>query len=477
MLAKVKVMLEIAVVASCFSFVHPTGAESKSLHQETPQAAMKNFNDFQYFVYTKPDADSALSCVRQLASDYKYASSLRNLLDNSFAQQFIPSDLIATGATRQTNRRLLSEEILSGMMSDTTELLLETARPIYLLSEIEDAENRPTKQKTLTEEFINTELSPSLFYTDKTGRFGLMIYRIISKQSALKPLAEKLFGLIYSTLRNNQISLTEPSSTSASNERAWYRYLYAYANYVKAEAADNVNVRENFLRIASDFSPDLIDRAHQIAYFYDMFFLLGKNKGSFRDDYIKLLMNSHTDAPQILSALSRAALADPAHKKELKTFYVSHGGSAKKFHNYWIDLVDSQAKIGRPIVLNELGGKRFSSKHLLGKWILVDFWGTWCEPCRKELPRLQRFYDSTVVRKSEYISLLTIACKCSYDDVSKFMKDKDYTFPVAMSDTAVEDVYSVQAYPTKILITPEGRYIEIPFGIDWIAFIKQYADL
>ena len=46
-----------------------------------------------------------------------------------------------------------------------------------------------------------------------------------------------------------------------------------------------------------------------------------------------------------------------------------------------------------------------------------------------------------------------------------------------MSDSKIENIYPVQGYPTKILITPKGRYIKVPFGTDWISFIKQYCDL
>ena len=480
MLKEVKMMPQIGLIVFCFLSVYPISAETNSLPQQSRPSGVNYFNRFQYFVYTKPDLDSALSCIRKLASDCESASALRFLLHNSFAQQFIPTNLITTviaDTIQSNNQRILCKEILSGMMSDTARLLLETARPIYLLSEIEDAENQPSKLKTLTKEFINTELLPNLFYTDKTGRYGLMIYRLVSKQSALKPLAKQLFGLIDTHLKNNQITLTDSSSRSELDERTWYRYLYAYVNYIKAEQSDDTNKKEYFLNIASNFSPDLIDRQHRNAYFYEMFFLLGKEKETFRDDYIKFLTNSYNGTTTVLPILSRAALADPSYKGELKTFYNRHNPSNRSFNDYWLEVVDSSAKKAPSIFLKQLDKETFSSKKLLGKWILIDFWGTWCGPCKKELPDVQKFYDSIVVRKSQYLSLLTIACKCTYADVVTYMKENNYTFPVAMSDSTIEDIYSLQSYPTKILITPKGRYIEIPFGIDWVDFIRQYIDL
>lgn len=478
--AKIKLVLHMGLAICCLLIVQPMSAQPNIPFRESGRSWMNYFNRFQYFVYTKPDRDSALSCIRELASDNNNASFLRFLLDNSFAQQFIPSGVTVTdtaGSEKAQRQRAFFNEILSGIMSDTTRLLLETARPIYLLSRIEDAGPRTSELRKLTAEFINTELVPGFFYKNKTGRFGLVIYRIISKRPGLRPLANELFGLIYSILRKNQISVTEASSGSELDERAWYRYLYAYANYVKAEAAENENTRGHFLKIASDFSPDLIDRVHQSAYFYDMFFLLGKEKATFTDDYIRFLTNSHANTEEVLSALSRAAFADPSYKAELKTFYNAHVRSGGNFDKYWMELVNSHAKIAPSIVLKELDGKMFSSRKLLGRWILVDFWGTWCAPCRKEDPDVQKFYNSFVLLRPHHIALLTIACKCTYSDVSRYMKKNHYSFPVAMSNGRIDDEYSVVSYPTKILITPEGRYLEIPFIPEWVNFIKEYTDL
>ncbi len=147
------------------------------------------------------------------------------------------------------------------------------------------------------------------------------------------------------------------------------------------------------------------------------------------------------------------------------------------FNNYWIEAIDINAKIAPSISLNLLDKKLFSSKKLLGRWILVDFWGTWCRPCREEHPDLQKFYQSIVLKNPNKISLLTIACRDIDKNVRAYIKEKNFSFPVELSDNKVENIYSVQGYPTKILITPKGKYITVPSGTDWINFVKQYCDL
>ena len=90
---------------------------------------------------------------------------------------------------------------------------------------------------------------------------------------------------------------------------------------------------------------------------------------------------------------------------------------------------------------------------------------------------MQKFYDSVVLQNTGKISLLTIACKDTEEKVNKYMTDNKYSFPVAMADNAIEKTYVVQGYPTKVLITPQRKYIVIPYNVDWVDFIRQYANL
>jgi hypothetical protein len=69
--------------------------------------------------------------------------------------------------------------------------------------------------------------------------------------------------------------------------------------------------------------------------------------------------------------------------------------------------------------------------------------------------------------------MLTIACRDHADDVTNYMNSKKYTFPVAMADGLIEKTYNINSYPSKILISPQGKYVVIPFGIDWVDYIRN----
>ena len=90
---------------------------------------------------------------------------------------------------------------------------------------------------------------------------------------------------------------------------------------------------------------------------------------------------------------------------------------------------------------------------------------------------MQKFYDSTIKTNPDKITLMTIACRDTEAKVTSYMTEKKFSFPVAMSDNQIEKIYKVPGYPTKLLVTPEGKYILVPFGADWVSFVKHYADL
>ncbi|WP_221392909.1 TlpA disulfide reductase family protein [Dyadobacter sp. NIV53] len=219
-----------------------------------------------------------------------------------------------------------------------------------------------------------------------------------------------------------------------------------------------------------------MDNGRKSQFFYDMDFILGYENESFQDEYLTFLTKQSKDRKEVLSVLLEMALVDPEYKDELEQYYNS-SSMTNSFASYWSDAINKGAKDAYPIVLNAIDKQSFSSTALAGKWILVDFWGTWCVPCREEHPDLQKLYDSTIIKNPDHISLMTIACFDQDGKVSAYMKEKSYSFPVAMSDNKIEKTYLVQGYPTKILITPAGKYITIPYNIDWVSFVRKYTGL
>jgi thiol-disulfide isomerase/thioredoxin len=99
--------------------------------------------------------------------------------------------------------------------------------------------------------------------------------------------------------------------------------------------------------------------------------------------------------------------------------------------------------------------KTISLDSYRGKYVYIDFWGTWCGPCIAELPALKKLYSSTKRDKIEFIG---IAVDQKPELLESFLKKQNITWPQIISND-IADMYKVTYMPTTFLIGPDGRII------------------
>jgi peroxiredoxin len=106
--------------------------------------------------------------------------------------------------------------------------------------------------------------------------------------------------------------------------------------------------------------------------------------------------------------------------------------------------------------LKDLSGKRWTRSALKGKVVLVNFWATWCPPCRKEMPDLDALYAQF---KSKGFVILAISDEKD-PTVRKFITEKGYHYPVLLdSDRAVNGRYHVMGIPKSFLYDRSGKLV------------------
>ena len=126
-----------------------------------------------------------------------------------------------------------------------------------------------------------------------------------------------------------------------------------------------------------------------------------------------------------------------------------------------------------PAVAFDFTDEKLDLSKKSGKWIFIDIWGTWCAPCVRELPKLQSFYVDNSADSNSKLKIYTL---CTPDkNLPEFMTKNNYTFPVSEIDKESTIKLEVEGYPTKILITPEGKYLVIPFDTEWQTYVKNYT--
>ncbi len=113
--------------------------------------------------------------------------------------------------------------------------------------------------------------------------------------------------------------------------------------------------------------------------------------------------------------------------------------------------------------ITTLDGERFRPADLRGKVTLLNFWGTWCGPCRREMPEFQRVYEEWAARGFE---ILAIAYNDSEAAMSDFRDEFGLSFPLALDDTgAVNDAYAIQTRPSSFLLDKDGIIRMRHFGV------------
>ncbi|WP_010529533.1 TlpA family protein disulfide reductase [Lentibacillus jeotgali] len=122
----------------------------------------------------------------------------------------------------------------------------------------------------------------------------------------------------------------------------------------------------------------------------------------------------------------------------------------------------SVGQIAPDFKLRTLEGETVRLSDYRGERVIVNFWATWCPPCRAEIPDLQKLYDKKDV---EILAVDLTDTEESIEDVRAFAKEYDMTFPVLMDENSdVADTYQVMAYPTSYMIDSSGHVQYIAMG-------------
>lgn len=369
----------------------------------------------------------------------------------------------------QNDSKLYGQKYLEQLLLKKNDEISNIISPIYLWSKSINAKDENDLKEILEE--LNSILRDSSNYKSKTERYCLLILQELDKKNTLDvKTKEKILQKNINNLEAYPYINKVMVGRSEGEKRAWHRYLLAYSyNYlytIKPNAAE-------YLKKASDYSPDLNDRQYKHAYFYDAALLTGNTREfGFQSKYQKYLVenNRNSDA---LALLSDIAFGNPSdyNIKTLREFYEKLKYS-NPFSDYWTNYIHEK---GKPVPKLKI---QFEKEELdltkePNNWIYIDVWGTWCSPCREELPALQSFFDENTKSSNSKLKVYTFSF--GSQNLLEFMTENKYTFPVSEIDKQTNDLFEVSGYPTKILISPQGNFIKIPFGVDWKIYIKNYT--
>lgn len=122
--------------------------------------------------------------------------------------------------------------------------------------------------------------------------------------------------------------------------------------------------------------------------------------------------------------------------------------------------------------LSSLNGKQYSISDFRGKKVVLNFFATWCPPCRAEIPDFERFYQS----KKD--SIVTIGIDIQEDKVAvkEFANSIGITYPVLLdSDGKIASSFGIEGIPTTFLLDENGKLIKKNVGMMSYSELEKFA--
>ncbi len=129
------------------------------------------------------------------------------------------------------------------------------------------------------------------------------------------------------------------------------------------------------------------------------------------------------------------------------------------------------AKTTADFLLKDMVGNKHQLSQYKGKWVLVNYWATWCPPCLEEVPDLVSLYDKR--RKTDLMVLGVVFDYQDVKEVTEYVDDMYISYPIVLGDDAVAvQLGSAEVLPTTFIYNPQGVLVKIKHGL----ITKQYIE-
>ena len=118
--------------------------------------------------------------------------------------------------------------------------------------------------------------------------------------------------------------------------------------------------------------------------------------------------------------------------------------------------------------LNDINGKPLAMSSLRGKWVIIDFWGSWCKWCIKGIPDMKEYY----AKYSDKMEILGVDCNDTVEKWKAAVKEYELPWLHVYWDKDDENgdnplaLYGVRGFPTKVVVDPEGNLAKVIVGED-----------
>ena len=110
--------------------------------------------------------------------------------------------------------------------------------------------------------------------------------------------------------------------------------------------------------------------------------------------------------------------------------------------------------------LQSIEGERVSLSDFHGQTVVLNFWATWCGPCKMEIPEFKAF-----VEEYPNIPVLGIAVDGNATQLASFSKQYQMNYPILIADQQIKEEYAVDILPMTVVVGPEGEVRDVHSGM------------
>lgn len=133
--------------------------------------------------------------------------------------------------------------------------------------------------------------------------------------------------------------------------------------------------------------------------------------------------------------------------------------------------------VGQEVVsfrLPDLQGRLQDIAQYRGKWLIVNFWATWCGPCVAEIPELNSFH----ARRKQQAAVIGIAFeKTPVDQIRQFVQEFNITYPIlVIGEEPLVPLEPLKGLPSTFLLSPRGEYLHAHVGPVTVGQLEQLLD-
>lgn len=134
-------------------------------------------------------------------------------------------------------------------------------------------------------------------------------------------------------------------------------------------------------------------------------------------------------------------------------------------------MVVAAEKAAASFELRDTAGVKHKLAAYKGRWVLVNYWATWCPPCLEEVPDLVNLYDHR--RKNDLMIFGVVFDYKSTEEVADYVDDMLMSYPIVLGDDEVTaQIGMADVLPTTFIYNPQGELIKIKRGL----ITKQYIE-